>query len=390
MRSFSRTLAGPLAGLLMLAASAAPAPCGTLFTPSVGVRTTYDDSTLGQGESDGELLLSPALSLDWRGERTRALLKARLDAYQYIDHDEYSRENAQASADLSHDLSELATLRLGARWSRDHTVEEEFDESGLTTEKEARNTFAATPGLTLRLTERDDLAVDGTASLVRYEESGNIDYDVYGATATWSRALGDGLWRFIVQGGGQSYSFDRTDGETEQTVLTGLAGLAWKYSERLEFQAMGGASLTSSDVTYDDYPQADRDDDQLTFSGSLTGTWTDEIWRLTLAADRSESPSTDGELITRDRVRATFGRNMSERLYLGAQLAWYQSKSSGLVSDEDTQTWTVGPTLRYRLTEDTSIDAGYLYTREDDRAEDDVTNRNRVYLGVTMEWPEEW
>ena len=74
----------------------------------------------------------------------------------------------------------------------------------------------------------------------------------------------------------------------------------------------------------------------------------------------------------------------------GPSCAPFQSKSSGLVADEDTQTWTVGPTLRFRLTEETSIDAGYLYTREDDRAEDDVTNRNRVYLGVTMEWPEEW
>lgn len=390
MRLSTNILARSLAGLLALAVAVPAAAGRTLLTPSVGVRTTWDDSTLGKGESDGELLLSPALNLDWSSEVTRAVLRTRLDAYRYAQYDaDYSRENGRASLDLDHDLGERLSVRLGGSWARDHTVEDEYDESGIVTEKIARNTWTAAPGLTLRLTERDDLDLDASVSLVDSEPSAEIDYSVAGGTAAWSHALGDGLWRLIVQAGGQVYEFDRTDGETRQTVLTLLTGLAWKATERLEFQAMGGVSHTSSEVTYDDIPQLDSDEDNLTFSGSVSGTWTDQVWRLTLAADRSESPSTFGELITRDRLRFTFGRNLSERTFLGASGAYYMSRTAGLVEDEDTRTWSIGPTLSHRLTQDMTIDAGYSFIREDDRQSGETTDRNRAYMGVTVQWPRE-
>ena len=110
---------------------------------------------------------------------------------------------------------------------------------------------------------------------------------------------------------------------------------------------------------------------------------------MTLAADRSESPSTYGELITRDRLRFTFGRNLSERTFLGVNGAFYISKTAGLVEDEDTRTWSLGPTLTHRLTEDVTLDAGYSFIREDDQESGETTDRNRAYLGVTVEWPSE-
>jgi hypothetical protein len=381
-----------LATLLIcaFAQAAMPARAEILLSPTVTVRATYDDSTLGKGESDGELALSPAATLDVRGEASRAVVRARLDAYRYLDHDEYARENAQVSADLSRSPSARLDLRLAGRWSRDHTVEDEFEESGVTTEKVARNTWSASPGLTFRLTERDELSVDATGTLVDYELSAYTDYWLTGLTASWSRALADGLWRVVVQGGGQVYGFDRTDGDTDQQVLSLLAGVAWKATELLEFQAMAGVSHTSSEVTFDRYPQLDSDDDQTTFSGSVSATWTDLVWRLTLSADRAQSPSTYGELITRDRLRLAFGRNLSERLYAGLSGAFYISKTAGLVQDEDTRIWTLGPTLRFRLTETTTIDAGCTFIHEDDRESGRSTDRTKAYVGVTVGWPGEW
>ncbi|PKN43370.1 MAG: hypothetical protein CVU60_03165 [Deltaproteobacteria bacterium HGW-Deltaproteobacteria-18] len=373
-----------LAGILILGPAAKSGVCETMVTPSIGVRAAFDDNTLGKGETDAELMLSPAFKVEGGDEVTRLGLQGRLDAFQYAEHEDYSRENAQLGVEASHAVSERLVLRLGAKWVRDHTVESEFDESGITTEKAARNHYSATPGLTLRMSERDELSVEGSAGLMQYESTGYTDYLSGGLTTTWSHALGDGLWRIIGQAGVQNYRFDRVDGETEQLVLSALAGFAWKASETLEFQVLGGVSQTESDVDFD--WGLSMNNSQMTFSGSASGTWTDEIWRLTLSADRSESPSTYGELITRDRLRASFGRNLTERLYLGVQLAWYMSKTAGLVQDENTQTYSIGPTLRYRLSEDTTLDGGYQYTHEDDIEADEVTDRNRVYLGVTVEW----
>lgn len=374
-----------LAGVLVFGLAASTGVCETKVTPSIGVRGAYDDNTLGQGESDAELMLSPAFKVELESEVTSLMLQGRLDAFQYLDEDEFNRENAKLGVDVSHDLSELLTVRMGAQWVRDHTIEDEFDESGIVTETIARNSYSASPGLTLRLTERDELALDGSANMVRYERSDSTDYNVFGLTSTLSHALGDGLWRIIGQAGGQRYSFDRPDGDTEQRVLTGLAGFAWKAMETLEFQVMGGFSQTSSEVNFD--RGSSIDDDQLTFSGSVSATWTDEVWRLNLTADRSESPSTYGELITRDRLRASFGRNMSERLYLGLQLAWYMSSTAGLVQDENTRTYSLGPTARYRLSEDSFVEGGYLFSREDNIEADEVTDRNRIYLNYVVELP---
>lgn len=388
MRSMSHAFAGLLAGLLFLASAASAAEI--LLTPSVGVRTTWDDSTLGQGEADAELAISPAVKLLWRDELTQAVLNARLDAYQYLEQSDFARENAQLSLDVDRSVSERLAVRLDSRWVRDHTVEDEFTESGLTTEKLARNSFTASPGLTFRLTERDDLSLDLSGTLVRDEQSGSTNYDVLGLTAAWSHLLDDGRWRLLAQAGGQQYAFDRADGQTDQHVWTVQSGLGWKASELLEFQALAGVSLITSDVTFDQPVPGGGTDEQVIFSGALSGTWTDQIWRLTLGADRAESPSTYGELITRDRLRFTFSRNWSERLNLGLAGAYYLSRTSGLVRDQDTRTWTLGPTVRWKATEDATVDAGYSFVHEDDRETGQSTDRNRVYLGVTVEWPGQW
>lgn len=371
--------------LLLLAMAPASGRSETKVTPSIGLRTTYDDNTLGKGDADFEFLLSPAVKVEGGSEVTRYGLQGGVDVYQYAEHDDYNRENVRLGANVSHSVTERLALRLGGSWSRDHTVETEFDESGLTTDNVARNLFRVTPGLTVRLTERDDITLDTSLGLMRYERSGYTDYQTGGLTTNWSHMLGDGLWRIIGQAGAQAYRFDRSNGQTTQLVLSTLGGFAWKASELLEFQALAGISQTRSDVEFDMGP--DMDDSRLTFSGSLSATWTDEIWRLTVSADRSESPSTYGELMTRDRLRTSFGRNLSEYLYLGTQLAWYKSSTTGLVRSENTQTYSFGPTMRYRLSEDFVVDGGYLYVHENDVDTDATTDRNRFYINFTKEFP---
>lgn len=362
--------------------------CKTMVTPSVKARGTYDDSVLGKGESDLEILLSPALQVVMEGEVASLSFTGRLDAFRYAEHSEYNRENGHAGAELGYSLSERTRLRMGVSWMRDHTVETEYAESGFVTESVPRNLYSVTPGLTVLVSERDELAVDISAQSVDYERAAYTDYRTLGSTATWSHALRNELWRVMGQASAYLYRFDHPGGKTDQLVLTGLVGLSWRAAEMLEFQMMGGISQTMSSVNLD--WGEDMEAKQLTFSGSLSATWTDEVWKLHVAADRSESPSSYGELITRDRLRAVFGRNLSERLYCGMQAAWYQSKTRGLVQDKDTKTYLLGPVARYRLSEDVAVEGGYQFIREENRASDKTTDRNKVYLNLSMDFPAEW
>lgn len=357
----------------------------TKVIPSIKARGTYDDNTLGKGKSDFEVLLSPALRLETGSELTQLALDGRLDVFRYAQNSEYERENIWMNADIQHALSERLRLRLGGQWVRDHTVESEFDESGMTTETVPRNTYALKPGLTFLASERDEISVDASASLVDYERALYTDYHVFGVTAAWSRAMGNGRWRVLGQVGGEQYRFDRPNGKTDQRVLTGLAGLSWQATELLELRVMGGASHVSSRMDFD--WGGELDEDRLTFSGSFSGIWTDEVWRVNLTADRAESPSSYGQLMTRDRLRAVLRYSLSERLSFGAQAAWYQSKASGGMDKRDVRTYVLGPNVRYRLSEDSALEAGYLFSREDNRRSDTVTDRNRIYLNFTRAFP---
>lgn len=357
----------------------------TKVIPSIRARGTYDDNTLNKGKSDFETLLSPALRLETGTELTQLTLNGRLDVFRYAENSEYERENAQVNADLQHALSERLRLRLGGHWVRDHTVEQEFDESGMTTETVARNSYALKPGLTFLVGERDEISVDADVGLVDYERVLYTDYHFFGLTASWSRAMGDGRWRILGQVGGEEYRFDRPNGETDQRVLTALAGLSWQATELLELRAMGGVSHVSSRMDFD--WGGELEEDRSTFSGSFSGIWTDEVWRLNLTADRSESPSSYGQLMTRDRLRAVLGYSMSEHLSLGMQATWYRSKDSGMMIERDTHTYVLGPNLRYRLSEDSALEAGYLFSREDNRHSDVVTDRNRIYLNFSRAFP---
>lgn len=380
-----------LSALLMACSiMALRANCETLVVTAIKIRSSYDDSTLGKGESDGELLLSPSVRYDWKTEKTRVVIYSSLDAYAYAQHDEYRRENARLSGNFSYQLSERLLVRSALGWSRDHTVENEYEDSGLLAEKIARNTWSLSPGVTYSLTERDQIDIDASLAWVDSELSGYTDYSTLGASMGWSHALADGRLKVISQVDAQHYDFYRTDGSTVQNVLSLQAGCAWEYSELLTLKAMGGLSRTSTEISYDNYSFLNREDSAVTYLGSLSAIWTDEIWRMTVTADRAESPSSYGELVTRNRMRFSFGRSLSERLRTDLNGAVYLSETSGYSRRSESRTWNLGPTVNYALSEDSSMQAGYTYILEENILTDTTTDRHRAFVQFMMQFPEEW
>ena len=65
-------------------------------------------------------------------------------------------------------------------------------------------------------------------------------------------------------------------------------------------------------------------------------------------------------------------------------------KTRGLVQDKDTQTYLLRPVARYRLGEDVTVEGGYQFIREENRVSDKTTDRNKVYLNLSMDFPTDW
>jgi len=103
---------------------------------------------------------------------------------------------------------------------------------------------------------------------------------------------------------------------------------------------------------------------------------------------REINPSGAGSLIQTDRVQATWSERWTPKLSASVDAAAYRSRYiGGLITSSNGRYYRVEPRLTWRITEEWSLDGGYVYARQKYDSVPISAAANVVYVVLSYRWP---
>lgn len=380
----------------------------TIITPSVSLRTEYDDNirfTVDDPMDDLISSIQAGLAVSHRTERLQSDSNLSLRALKYLQESDLDREEVHIGTSLSHALTERWSANGNASYTLDSALESELQETGLIVEQEDRQRISAGSGLSYRITELQELACSFSLGRTAYDSDRRVDYDTSNITLTWYRAFRnqrDGLTL-------QSYWNAQSSDASEVNTYGLLIGWNRRLTEKWTLNAFLGARRTQTEYSYlqqevvfdptllPAFPfrieEETVTEEEASWGGvaDVSVDWKGETWAFSASYNRDLSYSSLGEPIERDRLGLSVNKKFDARWSAGCggtmTLSQYERQSR-----EDTyRRFSLAPSLSYRLTEDHRLRAGFYYDYyKNELSEDSGRDRTRIWISLECRFPQVW
>jgi len=356
-----------------------------MVTPSVGLKGEYNDNieyTAKDEQSDYIGSLLPGMKLEYRTPRFSMEAEGKAEIQRYLDKTENNTEKYGVSVDAEYLYAEGSKLFGEASFTRDTTLDQEFDETGLVKKRENRNSYTGGVGFLHALSARS--AAGLAYKYQKKDFSGDLytDSDQHNIAADFNYIFNDGIDTLIFQP-----LSSIMDSDLARVNQYGAAlGLVHKISNTLEASVKGGALYTevSDKIT----------DEDTTGWGWIAEADLKKRWQtfaLTFGFSRQDMFDSSSALVTVNRFSLSARYDLTERFSMNLTGAFYLTKSSSVANKDETdeRSYNISPKLSYRITENIALDLAYTYSATEDRllAEDDDRDRNQVWLLLTFEFP---
>ena len=278
---------------------------------------------------------------------------------------------------------------------------------GVTEKQTKRVTSSASPNWTWQTSETTQLRLDYQFSDVQYEDGvsiGLLDYRQQTTGLTLSDQLTARTNIYAVL----NYSDFRvttpetdisTNHSTKSRTNAGQIGITYDITETLKGSLSGGPRKTAStDVVQTIVlcgffqwclvPTTQSNTAHgLVYAGSLESRL--QLTTTTLRFNRTVSPSGTGSEVQADNLNLVIQRQITpDRLSMQLTAEGYEIKALGLTTSAvDRNYFRIEPGLRWRWTEDLTVEASYRYARQRYVNATDVATANSVYLVFTYIMP---
>jgi len=365
------------------------------LTPSVGLRTEYDDNIdfdhNDRKRDDFVFTVSPGLRLDYKTERTYLGATAKLNVLRYADYSDEDVTNQYYGLNLSHRLLEKLSVRANAGYSRDTTKDTYFEETGLVTRKSDVHRYSGGAGLSYTLSEVSDLGLNYSHSQTDYTSEDDEDTTSDSVSLTYSRAFYDRRYILSV-----SPLYSRFDSDNTTVDNYGLSlGVSHRFRETLTFNASVGARYSDAQYHKSRYRLREETDTNWNWTANVSATKSWETSSATVGYSRDMYYTSEGEPINVDRFYANASRKITEKFgaALSGALSFTKSDDTKYeASEEDSRYYSISPSLYYTFTKDYRLDVGYTYANDYDKTLDRyrTIDRNRFWILLTFNYPYTW
>ena len=356
--------------------------------PGISWRGTYDDNILFEDAADYESRLKPGLEIRRRTERSQINLSGVVDIIRYLENSRYNRDNQDYRLQAQYATSPRMSLNLSSRARIDNTFDEFFEEDGLVTDQTKRYTYDLSPGMSFALDGQSSLDFNIFSSWTDYEQDVNPDSQSFGASLAWSRAIWDGRTELLALTGGQQVTYDiGPNSESEQRIYRFMLGVKHRFSPTLDATVRIGPLWTESRFEQPFFKITEED---LTYvlDGSLN--WRLERSRLGLDLSRTETQSTYGENIIRDRFSGRWTYDVSPLWRATIRGSYIQSRTEGIIQERENEAVSIHTSMSYALSPTMDLSLGYNYRRSEDKIDRDTETGNRVYVQYSVRFPQKW
>lgn len=354
-------------------------------TPSIKLKGEYNDNidyTAKDKKGDYIGSVAPGLKLEYLTPRFSMKTEGRAEILRYLDVTENNTEKYDVSIDGAYRYLERSSLFGQASFSRDTTLDREFEETGLVKERAYQDTYAGGLGFLHYFTA--NVSAGLAYQYQRKEFSGDLYVDSYGhnVAGKLDYVFNDGIDTVSLQ---PTFSTMRSDLIRVNQYGASL-GLAHRVSDTVEASISGGAMY--SEAT-DRETGEDRTGWGWVAEAGLKKQW--ETFSLSFNFSRKDMLDSSSAFVTVNRFSLSAGYNLTERLSLNLGAGLYFTRSSDVTEETttDERSFSISPKLSYRFTENIRLDLAYNYSKTKDRLleEDDEWDRNQVWFLLTFEFP---
>lgn len=358
-----------------------------LVIPSLELRETYNDNVYFKNEEDFEHHASPGLEFVARRDTAELKTTCAWNLSKYSRHDEFDTVEQTYGLDTRAFLNPLLEVGFSGQYLDDYTFRDTLEESGDLAKRSQRKRVRVGPRTAVRVGERNTLQCLYDFEKTLYGYKGYDDYWLQGANLIWVHDLGAKLPSLMFVAGGHMIDFDRDRGDLRQYTYRGLFGVEHRPTETVSMTFKAGVRNTKSELQEAGTVSRDRDTGFL-FDGSVR--WNAERTTISVHANSDVAPSIYGEVIKRQRFSTTLRYRFTERLSGRVRGAYYHSETEGISEKEERRTFSIWPSMTYRLSEKMDLTLAYTHTSTENQMTNNSDEQNRVYAALSMTWPQQY
>ena len=357
------------------------------ISPSIAMKTVYDDN-LNFDRSDEKDAFGvnavPRLTLDYASELLQFVLVGEVDAIKYFSETEFDRTNQFYAIDGEYRMSPRWKFAGNFEYNREETTDSVLEETGQAIERSRVMTYDSGTALYYQFTELSDIGFMTDYRRRDFSSRYSNDYQRYTFSLPYTKRFAN--QRDIVTLV-PAYSILDSDNSEDAT----------DYRYEIRWERRINETLTSTingGVRYTDIEQPD---------GSSDTKW-GYLWTLGLRkqmetffgeieASHDIRVNSDAEVVEVNRLMLNADKRLSERFglrFYGA--GYYTDTESNAAVNEKTTYFELSPSLYFLLTENHILELKYEYQNEKelDIPGNPVTQRNRLWLGLVLNFPNKW
>lgn len=362
------------------------------WEPVFSARAGYDDNIRlesSEQESAFNAHLVGDARFGFRTEVSDVKFQTLLGTHQYDGADDldYNEALFGMESSLRHNLD---TFGLDASLHRDSSRTSELDTTGSVNTSIPRIKGYISPSWSRQLSEKSLLRLSYAYTNVDYQNKPGTnltDYRYQLADIGLIQNLSETttLQATLI---GSHYKADGTSYAKTETLGFQI-GLSRRFSETLNVSVALG--LSDIDTFFINPITRERDEDN--DLAPLVAISFDKAWEktsLTGSLLTTQSPSSEGRLLTRNSVSLVLKHKLSERLNFALDGVYYDNETAGSFQvPGDTRTYlAIEPKLSWRASRWWTVSGSYRYrTQEYTERGDGPADSNAVYLTVQYIWP---
>lgn len=401
--------------LIGLGATRVAAAAQWYAVPSLRMQTGYNDNprfAISNGKSTEIFDLAPSLEVGARAPRWGAAVVGGAHLRRYPGASELNRNDNSVNVSSHYDAQRLS-WRLGGSYIRSSilgTAQPLGPQTGLVEFQSQRRTGTASPSLTWQVTPTDLLRVSYLFQDTSYQDAARLglsSFRYHRGSLTYQHDLSARLQVFAIP----SYSMFDVPASGFQSRTVGLRlGVTRVFSSTLSATLSAGGRRTESKgvqqipegffINFLGRPVFIQtgirrvDVSSLNTGVTADASFTKRLERgaLTGSFSRSLTPNGLGTEVETNDLSLALNRPLTRRLAGNLSLHLLRARTVGAVdttrlSSVDRDYARLSPSLRWKWTRRTTVEASYAYTWFRYRSSGRIVRDNVIYLTLSYRWP---
>ena len=359
--------------------------------PTVSIREEYNDNisfNINNPKKDYITTMGVGLDLKERTEILNLNLNGLVSPFFYNDNDDLNDTDIDFHGNVRYQAAPRFSVNARGAYRLDNRPGRDLDSTGLVFDNNERDSYKAGGGLSLVLSESNNVSLAFLYDRNTWKEEFALQEDYSGNTGSLTYAHNISRWisasDITLNFGYGDYIYETS----EMQSAFGTIGFQRMLNELFSIKVYVGARYSEStfDVTQDAQTDTRSETTWNAIGGARIGYQGERaLFSLDLSQDLRTANGRQGAAnLTKFMLDTDY--RLYETLRISVSVKYFRNKADTdeySVQETDEGTLHIRPSISWEFMDHFTLDVGYNYTHLDDKISDTQAERNVVYLQLT-------